>query len=240
MHALFRVGKKGTKFDFELASVEAIHSAIEDKLVTLRWVRGGKSGGANKNVLATPDGRAIWSPADALCLSVTLFRSDPAGVFDAKEVKVTVDQVVRAGTTKTLATAKLDLAKFVDKMGNIKRCTSELTLIGDDGLKGRIKLSLASAIQGGLVSKQPDRDPQVIRDHSIESIAQINVSRKDRPKQDSKNDPADSEVTKGKAQSRHNKKDTSALAGSKDNHKMAAWERRALQLPSDGSLLNCA
>ena len=53
MHSLFRVGKKSCKYDFELSNVEAIHSALERKLVTLRWHRSGKSGGASKNALAT-------------------------------------------------------------------------------------------------------------------------------------------------------------------------------------------
>ena len=76
-----RLGKKSTKFDVELASVEAIHPAIEGKLVSLRWVRDGKSGGAPKNVLATPDGRAIWSAADALELCVHLEHGDSHEIF---------------------------------------------------------------------------------------------------------------------------------------------------------------
>ena len=101
LSALFRVGKRGTKFDAQLRSVEAMHSAIEGKLVTLRWVRRSKCGAARKNVLATPDGRAMWPADDALDLTVTLYRAEAGGAFDGKEIKIALDEVVRAGATKT-------------------------------------------------------------------------------------------------------------------------------------------
>lgn len=156
-----RLGKKSTKFDVELASVEAIHPAIEGKLVSLRWVRDGKSGGAPKNVLATPDGRAIWSAADALELCVTLYRAEGAAAFDGKDMKITVSEVVKAGSLKTLATAKIDIAQFAHLAGTSKRAKCELTLLSDDGNEGRIRFTVACSLHGKLPPRCSDQTQDV-------------------------------------------------------------------------------
>ena len=156
-----RLGKKSTKFDVELASVEAIHPAIEGKLVSLRWVRDGKSGGAPKNVLATPDGRAIWSAADALELCVTLYRAEGAAAFDGKDIKITVSEVVKAGSLKTLATAKIDVAQFAHLAGASKRAKCELTLLSDDGNEGRIRFTVACSLHGKLPPRYSDQTQDV-------------------------------------------------------------------------------
>jgi len=222
MHSLFRVGKKSTKFDFELSSVEAIHSAIEGKLVTLRWVRGSKSGGTHKNVLSTPDGRAIWSAADTMALGVTLYRSDAAGAFDAKEYRIAVDEVVRAGATKTLASAKIDLAKFADEMCASKDAECELTLVGDDGLKGRIKLHLACALPGALTTRST---PKLEQTKAVRDTAEFSRAKEQIQHEKGK------KVKKGAEASPVKAGGSSEKGGGK--LKMPAWERRALGLPSD-------
>jgi len=222
MHSLFRVGKKSAKYDFEISGVEAMHAAIEGKLVTLRWARGSKGGSTQKNVVATPDGRAIWPTVDALELGVTLYRSDPAGAFDAKDFKVAVDEVVRAGATKTLASAKVDLAKFADKAGATRRSECELTLFGDDGLKGRIKLTIASARGGSLVRSRPG---QVTKPQAVDT-----VSRKDARR----GQGAPEQRTPVSADAARRTGDTRGDAsGAKKKSEVAAWERRALGQSTD-------
>ena len=227
LSALFRVGKRGTKFDAQLRSVEAMHSAIEGKLVTLRWVRRSKCGAARKNVLATPDGRAMWPADDALDLTVTLYRAEAGGAFDGKEIKIALDEVVRAGATKTLATARIDLARFADQSGATTRTDCELTLLGEDGRKGRIKLTVAIAPQGALTRTAPDTGEKENTAHLPDdrpARVQAGRSKAGLPPPGSP-DPA------RKAQG------ATAGAGSKGGGKMAAWERRALGLATDRWLL---
>ena len=218
LSALFRIGKSGTHFDVQLSSVEAMHSAIEGKLVTLRWVRGSKSGAARTNVLATPDGRAMWPTADVIELTATLYRADAAGAFDDKEIKISLDEVVRAGATKTLATAKMDLAKFADKSGAITRSDCDLTLLDKDGRKGRMKLKIATALEGEIPrdtpepEKVPGAQPEPARAHDR------------REKKDAAHLPDD---RTGKARGQ------TAGADSRGRGKMSARERRALGVASD-------
>lgn len=244
MHSLFRVGKKSCKYDFELSNVEAIHSALERKLVTLRWHRSGKSGGASKNVLATPDGRAIWSSADPVLLAITLYRSDASGPFDAKEFKICIEEVVRAGATKTLATAKIDLAKFADKTGANRSEDCELTLLGDDGLKGRIKLSLTSALQGSnlVVNGNPNssnsskqNSSQPTTRHATESAPSKDEATREHGSKDTKSSTRlnsdDSGLSgKGAATASHQPKPDSNAA-TKRGSSMPSWERSAVSLP---------
>lgn len=202
--ALFRIGKSGTHFDVQLSSVEAMHSAIEGKLVTLRWVRGSKSGAARTNVLATPDGRAMWPTADVIELTATLYRADAAGAFDDKEIKISLDEVVRAGATKTLATAKMDLAKFADKSGAITRSDCDLTLLDKDGRKGRMKLKIATALEGEIPRDTPE--PEKVEKKEAAHLP-------------------DDRTGKARGQT--------TGADSRGRGKMSARERRALGLASD-------
>lgn len=223
MHSLFRVGKKGAKYDFEISDVEAMHAAIEGKLVSLRWARGSKGGSTQKNVVATPDGRAIWPTADAVGLGVTLYRSDTAGAFDAKDFKVAVDEVVRAGATKTLASAKIDLAKFADKAGAARRAECELTLVGDDGQKGRIKLTIASAPEGSLVPRS--RAGQVAKPQAVDTVSRKAARRGQ--------GAAEQRTSVSGDAARRTRNARGKASGAKQKSQMAAWERRALGLSTD-------
>ena len=229
MHSLFRVGKKSAKFDFEISGVHAEHSSIEGKLVTLRWSRGRKGGFASKNVVATPDGRAIWAAAGTLELSVTLFRSDLAGAFDAKDFKISVDEVVRAGSTKTLASARIDLARFADKAGAKKRTECELALVSDEGLKGRIKLTVASGLEGALVpvsrgevARGEPPSPAPAKAESLSTDQPVGAALGERGALE-KRRPAPSDTAKEARATREGHKTS----------KVAAWERRALGLQTD-------
>ena len=249
MNSLFRVpsriGKKGTKFDFEISGAEAIHSAIEGKLVTLRWVRDGKSGGISKNVLATADGRAIWSAADVLELSVTLYRSGPASGFDAKEFKINVDEVVRAGAFKTLAAVKVDLSKFADKLGANKYANCELDLFGDEGRKGGIRFSISSALQGGLPSRtQTDRSQEAVQSSFESSSGKKESGRNANHTNGKKKVVAAVEAKRDKGKQAlehvHERNGSQKAATRRANARakgqgegMASWERRALGLASD-------
>ena len=90
------------KFDFELRAMEIAHESIAGKLVCVRWSRGSKKTGVSKNVVSSSDGRAIWAHDEPLKLTVTLYRSKPTSIFDSKEIKLSLEEVVKVGKTKIL------------------------------------------------------------------------------------------------------------------------------------------
>ena len=116
--------------DFELGAIEISHPALRDRLVCVRWSRGSSKSGASKNVVASADGGAMWVQDDPLKLSVTLYRANATAPFDSKEIKLTLEEVVKAGKTKALGSAKLDLARYADSGLQVSTNRVELRLSG--------------------------------------------------------------------------------------------------------------
>ena len=120
------------KFDFELRAMEIAHESIAGKLVCVRWSRGSKKTGVSKNVVSSSDGRAIWAHDEPLKLTVTLYRSKPTSIFDSKEIKLSLEEVVKVGKTKILGRGSLNLARYADSGLTVASNRVELRLKGKE------------------------------------------------------------------------------------------------------------
>lgn len=132
------------KFDFELRAMEIVHESLAGKLVCVKWSRGSKKSGVSKNVVCSSDGRAVWAHDEPLKLTATLFRSKPTSLFDSKEIKLSLEEVVKAGKTKTLGSSTLNLARYADSSLTVASNRVELRLKGKEAEGGEMRCIVKS------------------------------------------------------------------------------------------------
>ncbi len=69
--------------------------------------------GLSKNVVASHDGRAFWAEDQGLKLKATLYRGGKHKKFDPKEIKISLEEMVKAGKMLVSLLAMMKQTSFL-------------------------------------------------------------------------------------------------------------------------------
>ena len=99
------LGQDGIKYDFEISKLKASHKSLRGRLLSLSWMRGSRKGSSTRKALGDTSGVAVWQD-EVLKVPCTLYLGN-GGKFAGKEIRITIEEVVRAGVTKSLGIVKV-------------------------------------------------------------------------------------------------------------------------------------
>jgi hypothetical protein len=87
---------------------------LRGRLLAIKWARGMRKTGVSKNTVASYDGRAFWGEDAAVRLKATLYRGGKNKRFDSKEIKISLEEMVKAGKMVVSLSALLETPIFRD------------------------------------------------------------------------------------------------------------------------------